>query len=672
MTKIAQKLITAAALFFSLNSYGQGSKVVDTTIIDPTVSPCENFFQYSCGKWLKKTPIPGDRPSLYRFSEIDINTEVILKNILEKYKKEDYVPAQRDAKKMGEFYKSCMNTKAADLSSKKALNKLLEQIDNLKKISQEQRPQALALLTAKFHKQGIPVFFNISVDQDPGDAQQVIPKMDQGGMGLPEKNYYFGTDKDTVETRSKYLSHVAQMLKISGIADSSEVAKSVFSFELNLAMDSATPVEYRNPTAIYNKMTLAQLEALAPHFKWSAYFSELGINSSVPVNILVPKYFKSFTQLLQNSTLKDVTDYLKWYTIHSVAEYSFQALITENFNFYRKYLNGQQSQRPRWKVCISSVDSHLGEALGESFVKVAFGIKAKELASSMMDQIQAIVRGMFSELDWMDQYTVNGAVTKLDTLIKKIGSPKFSRNYDALVVNNSSWFENVSAANRFEAERLIAKIGKPVDRTEWGMTASTDNAYYNASINEIVFPAGILQKPLFSVNADLAANYGATGATIGHEITHGFDDEGRKYDENGNLKDWWSPNSTERFNEKAQCLVKQYNQYTAAEGSHVNGELTLGENIADLGGLKIALRAYQKASPKPPQPKDYQRFFVAYAQSWCGKSTPEFEKNIVQVDPHSPARYRVNGVVVNLPEFSEAFSCQQGQPMNPKNRCEIW
>lgn len=291
----------------------------------------------------------------------------------------------------------------------------------------------------------------------------------------------------------------------------------------------------------------------------------------------------------------------------------------------------------------------------------------------MTDQIQDEVREMFSQLDWMDHHTSEGAVKKLNSLVKKIGYPEPSRNYDDYNVTIESWFENIVNGNRFELQRRLAKIGKPVDRAEWGMTASTNNAYYNPTMNEIVFPAGILQEPLFSINADLAANYGATGATVGHEISHGFDDEGRQFDENGNLKDWWSENSTNLFNGKAQCLAKQYDEYTVADGVHVKGELTLGENIADLGGLKIALKAYQRALGLPPKSEQLQRFFIAYAQSWCGKATPEYEKNIVQVDPHSPARFRVNGVVVNLPEFSEAFSCKEGQQaMAPKNRCQVW
>ncbi|MGZ3743195.1 MAG: M13 family metallopeptidase [Pseudobdellovibrionaceae bacterium] len=666
-----QKLVVTFTLIMAALAHAKGpSKVVDPSIVDPSVSPCDDFFQYACGQWLKKTKIPADRSSFYRFSEIDINTENILKNILENYRKGQYLPTQKYAPQMGSFYQSCMDTKAAEQAGKKGVKNLLEQIENFKKIDKKQKAHALALLTADFHQQGIPIFFDLSVGQDQGDAQQILPQVDQGGVGLPEKAYYF--DADMKETRTKYMAHIAKMFKSAAIANEDAAAQSVLRFEMNLASASLSSVERRDPKATYNKMTLQELENLAPNFDWNTYFTELGVPASFSLNVSVPKYFKSFAQLLTASSTQDIENYLKWYAIHSVAGHSYQALINENFNFYGKFLNGQKEAHPRWKNCVSSVDSYLGEALGDSFVQVAFGADSKKLAVSMIDQIQDVVRHMFSQLDWMDQHTMEGAIRKINTLIKKVGYPEVIRNYEALTVDKTSWFENVAAGNRFEMKIEVAKIGKPVDKKEWGMTASTNNAYYNPSLNEIVFPAGILQEPLFNITADLAANYGATGAVVGHEMTHGFDDEGRQFDENGNLNDWWTPYSTARFKEKAQCLINQYNQYTIVDGSKVNGELTLGENIADLGGLKIALKAYTKASEIPPQMKDYQRFFVAYAQSWCGKSTAEFEKTMNQADPHSPARYRVNGVLVNVPEFSSAFSCNQGQAMNPVNRCEIW
>ncbi|MGZ3772104.1 MAG: M13 family metallopeptidase [Pseudobdellovibrionaceae bacterium] len=667
--KVARELTSHVSNSASNSAPGS---VLDPSIIDPNISPCDDFFQYACGKWLKNTKIPSDRASFFRFSAIDLNTENILKNILENYKKGQYHPAQRNASQMGSFYQSCMDTQAAEQAGKKGVRNLLLQIESLKKVNKNQRAYALALLTAKLHQQGIPVFFDFSIGQDPGDAQQILPQLDQGGTGLPEKSYYF--DADMNDSRSKYLIHIAKMFKAVGITKGTAFAQAAFNFEKSLAAASLSSVERRDPKAIYNKMTLEQFKELAPNFDWNTYFSTLGIPQSANfnLNVSVPKYFNSLGQLLAVTSGQDLENYLKWYVLHSVAGYSFEALIKENFDFYGKFLNGQKAARPRWKDCISSVDMYLGEALGDSFVQVAFGVDAKKLAISMMNQIQNVVRDMFTHLDWMDSHTMEGALRKINTLVKKVGYPDHARNYDALSVDRTSWFDNVVAGKRFDMKTAIGKIGKAVDKTEWDMTAPTDNAYYNASFNEIVFPAGILQNPLFNVKADLAANYGATGATVGHEMTHGFDDEGRQYDENGNLNDWWSASSTERFKEKTQCLINQYNQYPIAGGSHVNGELTLGENIADLGGLKIALKAFLKVSAEPVQKNDYQRFFVAYAQSWCGKSTDEYEKSMNEMDPHSPARYRVNGVIANMPEFGAAFSCKQEQAMNPVKRCEIW
>lgn len=648
------------------------SRVVDNNLIDTKVSPCEDFFQYACGQWLKKTEIPADRSKLYRFSEIDINTEKLLQGILKKYSQGQYVPYQKYANKMGAFYQSCMDEKVSDKAGKLGVQNLLARVDALKAAKPAHFSQDLARLLADFHKSGISALFEMYVDQDPGDAREVIPQVDQGGLGLPEKGYYLDEDPQMKKTRTKYLAHLNTMFKLARLKLDKEVSQKVFEFEVNLAKASLSPIERRDPKALYHKITQTELKAMAPQFDWDTYLTEMGIKKEVAINVAVPAFFTALGKELETRSAEELSLYLKWHALHSVAEFASASLQKEDFEFYGKFLNGQKAQKPRWKQCVASIDSHLGEALGDAFVQAAFGADGKKLASEMMNQIQEEVRQMFGQLDWMDQNTQAGALRKLNTLVKKVGYPEPSRNYDHYCVNNNSWFENVLAGNRFESERRLAKIGKPVDRGEWSMTASTNNAYYNPLLNEIVFPAGILQEPLFSVNADLAANYGATGATVGHEITHGFDDEGRQFDENGNLKDWWTENSTQRFNEKAQCLEKQYDQYTVADNVHVKGALTLGENIADLGGLKIALRAYQKVATAQPKAEEYQRFFVAYAQSWCGKATPEYEKNIVKVDPHSPARYRVNGVVVNMPEFAQAFSCKAGQPMNPPNRCQVW
>ncbi len=650
------------------------SRVVDTSLIDTATSPCEDFFQYACGQWLKKTEIPADKSRVYRFSEIDVNTENLLKGILTQYKNGQYTPKQKYAAKMGSFYGSCMNETASEKAGRKGVKNLVTRLENIRNVAPENQREELAKLVGEFHKLGISAFFNAYVDQDPGDATQVIPQFDQGGLALPEKGYYLDQDDEMKKSREEYFKHLKKVFKLAGMEETfaAVAAHHTFAIEYRLADVSLSPIERRDPKSIYHKMNLNELIKIAPEFDWVTYFNVIGLKTHSTLNVAVPSFFEGFSQMIKNNQFTVIVDYLIFHAVNSVADFSFKELMNANFEFYGKFLNGQKEAPPRWKECVASVDSYMGEALGESFVSVAFGAKAKNLSVTMMNQIQDEVRKMFGDLDWMDRFTMDGAIKKLNSLVKKVGYPEPSRNYDSLVVRSSSWFANVLAGNQFEHERQIAKIGKPIDRNEWLMTASTNNAYYNPLMNEIVFPAGILQEPLFGVDADLAANYGATGATVGHEITHGFDDEGRQFDEKGNLNNWWSVNSTDRFNEKAQCLVKQYDAYQVADGVHVQGALTLGENIADLGGLKIALKAYQSVSPTAPQQADYKRFFTAYAQSWCGKATPEYEKNIVQVDPHSPAKFRVNGVVVNMPEFSDAFSCKQGQAMSPVQRCQIW
>jgi predicted metalloendopeptidase len=526
-------------------------------------------------------------------------------------------------------------------------------------------------LIARFHRQGISAFFSLYVMQNPADATHMIGTLDQGGVGLPEKSYY--TDKEFIKIRNFYNKLIKNSIQLEGSIDYEliESSNEIFKIEAKIAKISLSAEEQQDPQKTYNPIGKMALAKLSPKMNWSKYFSELHFPDSDTMNVIDPGYFLKLSSLINNLTMKEIKAYLKWRVLADTAKFSTQALRSESFNFYGKILNGKKAELPQWKKCVYSVDASMGEALGQSFIKIAFGQQSKELADSMVLEIRTSLKELITQLDWMDDATKIGALKKINSLNQKIGFPNSFMSYEKLQVSKNSWMENEIAARIFSFDNMIKKANLPVDRSIWGMPPPTNNAYYDPTMNEIVFPAGILQAPLFNINSSVAANFGATGATIGHEMTHGFDDSGSQYDELGNLKNWWSDASAKIFHQKSQCVVDQFDKYTTDSGTHLNGKLSVTENVADLGGLKIALQAYYKLNPNA-RSESIKTFFLAYAQSWCGHLTKEAERTQIQTDTHSIPKYRVNGVVSNMPDFAKVYQCTEGSQMAPENRCAIW
>lgn len=643
----------------------------DLAALDRTVQPCDDFYQFACGGWLKSNPIPDDQASWSRFSELAERNRLVLKDILEKAR--PGTPGRSPViRQIGDYYASCMAEDAIDAAGVTPLRPLFDRVASLNDKAD------LPTLVGELHQQGFGVFFGFGAEQDFKDTSQVIGFFAQGGMGLPDRDYYFRDDEKSKTTRADYLAHVGRMFSLLG--DASDIAaanaETVMRIETALASKALDAVSRRDVNRIYNKFQSADLDGLTPGFRWAPYFSTIGAQLDSG-NVSEPDFFRGFAQVLADSSLADVKTYLRWHVVHGQASLLSKPFADENFDFFGRKLNGQQVQRDRWKRCVQYVDNDLGEALGQPYVDATFGADGKRRMLDLIDNLEAAMRKDIQEIDWMTDATRARALEKLATFRKKIGYPDEWRDYSALEVSASDFLGNSLRANRFEHRRQMAKLGKPVDKNEWFMSPPTVNAYYNPLENEIAFPAGILQPPFFDREMDDAVNYGAIGAVIGHEITHGFDDQGRQFDKDGNLTDWWTEADAKAFESRAACVDAQYSEYVAVDDVKVNGKLTLGENVADLGGSRIAFMALQAAlEGRSRAPIDgftpEQRFFLGYAQVWCTNQRPERARMLAQVDSHAPPQHRVNGVVVNSPEFAAAFSCTPSQPMVRANACRVW
>jgi putative endopeptidase len=643
---------------------------LDVDSMDRSIDPCVNFFQYSCGGWIKNNPIPADQSSWDTYSKMQDENELRLRGILEAASVPD---AGRNAvtQKIGDYYASCIDEKAIDAKGAEPLQPGLERIANIHSKS-ELADVAAAMIDDN-------VLFDFSSMQDFRDANQVIAGLDQGGLGLPDRDYYTKDDAKSQELRTQYVAHVQKMFELLG--DKPETAateaQTVMRIETALAKGSMTRVERRDPQALDHKMTTGELEKLAPEFHWQVYFAKVGAPSVSSLNVTAPGFFKALNEQLAKENLADWKTYLRWHLTHADANHLSSAFVNENFAFYGKILQGQQELQPRWKRCTRAVDAYLGEALGQAYVEKYFPPEAKQEALKMVKEIQAAMERDINSLDWMSPATKQQALVKLHAMANKIGYPDKWRDYSKLEIVRGDELGNVERARAFEFHRQLNKIGKPVDRGEWGMTPPTVNAYYDPQMNDINFPAGVLQPPAFDPKSDAAPNYGDTGGTIGHELTHGFDDEGRQFDAQGNLRDWWTPDDAKAFQERADCISNQYSGYTIIDDIKINGKLTLGEDVADLGGLILAYMAW-KADTRGQQlePIDGlmpdQRFFIGYGQSWCGQTRDETKRLRATIDPHSPEKYRTNGVVSNMPQFQEAFHCKADAPMVNQNRCRVW
>jgi endothelin-converting enzyme/putative endopeptidase len=646
---------------------------LDVTAMDKTADPCVDFYQYTCGGWMKNNPIPADQARWSVYGKLYQDNQQFLWGILDQLSKET---SGRNAnqQKIGDYFGACMDETAVNKLGAAPLKPYLDQILAIK--SAKNLPMVLARLHVEL--EGSP-FFNFGSNQDFENSESIIAFASAGGLGLPDRDYYTKDDQHSVDLRTKYVAHVAKMFQLLG--DSPDTAKAeadaVMRIETALAKPQLTRVERREPHNLLHKMDAQGLQALTPHFDWAAYIKGIGLPPQNTFNVTQPAFYKALDQQLALLSIADIKTYLRWHVAHANAAYLSDAFVNENFDFYGKTLRGTPQLRPRWKRCVSLVDDQLGEALGKEFVDRAFSPELKEKTLTMTKQIEDAMQQDINSLTWMSPETKTKALEKLHAIVNKIGYPDKWRDYSSVDVKPNDFVGNVERATMFESHRQLNKIGKPLDRAEWSMSPPTVNAGYDPQLNDITFPAGVLQPPLYDPKMDDAPNYGNTGGTIGHELTHGFDDEGRQFDAKGNLKDWWTEQDAKNFTERAQCIVDQYAQYVVIDDVKINSKLTEGEDVADLGGLILAWVAWKEQTKgQQLEPRDgftpEQRYFIGYAQWACENTRPEDLRANAITDPHSPGKYRVNGLMVNMEEFQKAFSCKAGQPMVKENRCRVW
>jgi endothelin-converting enzyme/putative endopeptidase len=688
MRKHLSRLLLLPMSFFSFSaSYAQQSAPalpyspsLDVSSMDKSIDPCVDLYTYSCGGWQKKNPIPPDQTSWSVYGKLYQDNLTFLRGMLDQAAQPT---ADRDAvsQKIGDFYAACTDEAAIEKRGLSPIQPELESIAQIKSV--KDFIPALARLQQIYtgYSYSSSMLFTTGSNQDPDDSEQQITDLDQGGLGLPDRDYYTKDDAKSKETRERYLLHVQKVFELIGEspATAKQDAATIMRLETAMAKASLTRVERRDPHNLVHKMKLADLAKLAPNFDWVAYYQDMQYPAITIMNVDAPEFMKELNRLLASEPIGSWKTYLRFHVADTASPYLSQKFVEENFEFYRKYLHGTTEMQPRWKRCVQYVDHDLGEALGQVYVAKVF---SPDLKKSTLDMVQGIEDAMAQRiraLDWMSPETKQQALTKLAGIRNKIGYPDKWRDYSSVTIVRDDFAGNVERTHLFETRRDIDKIGKPVDHGEWGMSAPTVDAYFNPQMNDINFPAGVLQPPLYDPKMDAAPNYGNTGGTIGHELTHGFDDEGSQFDAHGNLKDWWTKEDREKFDKRTQCVDDQYSSYIAVDDVHVNGKLTLGENVADLGGEILAYIAWKGATKDQHlQPIDgltpEQRFFVGFAQWDCANERPEDIRVRAMTDPHSPAKYRINGVVVNMPQFAEAFSCKAGQPMvNSADKiCRVW
>ena len=640
--------------------------------MDRSADPCVDFYQFACGTWRRNTPIPPDKSRWSRsFSAIDERNHEDLRDILEAASRDPRV--EPGLATIGRYYAACMDEEAIERAGTAPLRASLDEIAAIGDLP------SFMEAAGRMHRSGLAVLFRSRVQPDYKDPGTDIAYYLQAGLGMPDRDYYVKDDERSRGLRGKYAAHVARMLGLLGepAAQAETEAADILAFETRLAQASLPREETRDPEKIYHRVERAGLEKEAPGLPWEPYFRGAGYPALTAISVGMPGYFAALSATVPATPLPTLRAYLRWHLVHGTAGTLPKAFVDEDFDFFGRTLSGQKEIEARWKRCVTATDGALGEILGRAFVERRFSGDSRPVALEMIRGIENSLKDAFPRLAWMDDATRARAGEKLSEVSNKIGYPDRWRDYSALQVSPGDYFGDARAAAAFEFRYQHDKVGGPVDRGEWRMTPPTVNAYYNANYNEMVFPAGILQPPFFHRDYPRAMNYGGIGVVMGHELTHGFDDQGRKFDGEGHLRAWWEPAATDRFKERAACVQSLYSSYEIEPGVHVNGALTLGENIGDLGGIRESFHAY-RAGPAGGDPSPVegltsdQLFFVAFAQTWCENITPERARVLVTTDSHSPARFRVQGPVSNSPDFAQAFACAPGTPMNPKDKCEVW
>jgi predicted metalloendopeptidase len=644
---------------------------LDTAAMNQTVDPCVDFYQYACGTWIATHPLPADRARWGRFTELSDHNEKVLLDILQGAAVVSEKRSPLD-EKIGDAYAACLDTATIN---KRGIEPIKEELDRIH--AMENMPDMEAELV-RLHRVGIGVLFNFNARPDAKDSNRTIAGIGQGGLSLADREYYLKTDAKSVETRQRFVAHMTKMFQLAG--DSAENAagnaKSVIDMETILAKAAMDRVTMRDPNKTYHILTKQQVTQLAPNFAWDEYFQGTGAPAFATLNVSQPDYIKQIAIDLADSSIESWRAYFTYHLLRQTAGALPEAFENESFDFWSRYLSGAKEQRPRTARCVAAVDRQLGDLLGQKYIELTFGADAKAQITQLVDALEKAMAEDIRTLPWMTDETKKAALAKLKAITNNVGTPKKWREYGKLTIARDDYFGNAVRSAQWTYQQRIEKIGKATDKTEWSMTTPTVNAFYSPQNNTINFPAGILQSPFFDPRRDIAFNYGGAGAVIGHELTHGFDDQGRKFDGDGNLRDWWTAADGAEFEKRAACVADEYSGFTAVDDVKLNGRLTLGENTADNGGLRIALMALQDTLKGKAEKLDgftpEQRLFLGFAQIWCENTAPQEVRARAVTDPHSPGRYRVNGTLENSPEFQKAFSCKVGQPMVSQNVCRVW